>query len=170
MRRVNHLIKNDYGEHNHLVSTIADAAQHMAGQKILCKLDCSHLACHCIPMADEQSVQLLSFSFCSGIFAFLRLTQGLNSSLSAFTSIVREHLDLLVKRTGVLSKLMTFELQHTPPEELNKNLELVFQRLDKTGLKFSVEKCDNGQKETELLCKTISSTGIVFIEKRVTDF
>ena len=34
LRRINHLIKNDYGEHNHPVTTIADAAQHMAGKSI----------------------------------------------------------------------------------------------------------------------------------------
>ena len=62
LRRINHLIKNDYGEHNHPVTTIADAAQHMAGKKYFCKLDCSQ-AYHCIAMADEQSVQLLSFNF-----------------------------------------------------------------------------------------------------------
>ena len=30
LRRINHLIQNDYGENNHGVTTIADAAQHMA--------------------------------------------------------------------------------------------------------------------------------------------
>ena len=29
LRRINHLIKNDYGEHNHPVTTVSDAAQHM---------------------------------------------------------------------------------------------------------------------------------------------
>ena len=34
LQRINHLIKNDYGEHNHPVTTVSDAAQHMAGKKI----------------------------------------------------------------------------------------------------------------------------------------
>ena len=34
LRRINHLIKNDYGEHNHHVTTISDAAQHMAEKQI----------------------------------------------------------------------------------------------------------------------------------------
>ena len=38
LRGINHLIKNDYGEHNHLVTTIADAAQHMAGKNTFAKL------------------------------------------------------------------------------------------------------------------------------------
>ena len=41
LRRINHLLKNDYNQHNHPVTTIADAAQHMAGKKYFCKLDCS---------------------------------------------------------------------------------------------------------------------------------
>ena len=32
LRRINHLIKNDYGEHNHPVTTIAYAAQDMSGK------------------------------------------------------------------------------------------------------------------------------------------
>ena len=32
LRRINHLIKNDYNEHNHPVSTLEDA-EHMAGEK-----------------------------------------------------------------------------------------------------------------------------------------
>ena len=58
---------------------------------------------------------------------------------------------------------------HTP-EELIDNLELVFQQLDKAGLKLSMGKCEFRQKQIEYLVKTISSTGIAPIEKRVTDF
>ena len=49
--------QNDYGEHNHPVTTIADAAQHIAGKQHFCKLDCSQANLH-IPMVDEQSIQL----------------------------------------------------------------------------------------------------------------
>ena len=41
LRRINHLLKNDYNQHNHPVTTMADAAQHMAGKRYFCKLDCS---------------------------------------------------------------------------------------------------------------------------------
>ena len=59
LRRINHLIKHRYKEHNHLGATISDAAQHMAGKKFFCKLDCSQ-AYHWIQMADEHSVELVS--------------------------------------------------------------------------------------------------------------
>ena len=58
---------------------------------------------------------------------------------------------------------------HTP-EDLITNLELVFQQLDKAGLKLSMGKCEFGQKQIENLGKTTSSTGIATIEKRVIDF
>ena len=48
-------------------------------------------------MADDQSIQLLSFNFGSRTFAFLRLAQGLNRSLSAFTLVVRQYLDTFFK-------------------------------------------------------------------------
>ena len=125
LRRINHLIKNDYGEHNHPVTTVSDAAQHMAGKKFFCKLDCSQ-AYHCIPMADEQSIQLLSFNFGSRTFAFLRLAQGLNRSLSAFTSVVREYLDPLVNADRCAQYVDDIGITANTPDELIENLELVF--------------------------------------------
>ena len=40
-------------------------------------------------MADEQSVQLLAFTFVGQTFAFERLEQGLKRSLLAFISTIR---------------------------------------------------------------------------------
>ena len=79
LRRINHLIKHDYREHNYPVTMISDAAQHMAGKKYFCKLDCSQ-AYLFIQMADEQSVQ----------FTNHRLAQVLKRSLTAFTILIRE--------------------------------------------------------------------------------
>ena len=121
-------------------------------------------------MADEQSVQLLSFNFGSRIFAFLRLAQGLSRSLSAFTSVVREYLDPLVKADRCAQYVDDIGLAAHIPEELIDNLELVFQQLDKAGLKLSMGECEFGQKQREYLGKTISSTVIAPVEKLVTDF
>ena len=140
LRRINHLIKNDYGEHNHPETLIADAAQHMAVKKYFCKLDCSQ-AYHCIPMADAQSVQLSSFNFGSRSFAFLLLAQGLNRSMSAFTSLVREYLDPLVKAERCAQNVDDIGIAAHTTEGLIPNLELVFQQLDKAGLKLSMGKC-----------------------------
>ena len=41
LRNINRLIADDYINNNHVVSTLTDAAQHMAGKHLFCKLDCS---------------------------------------------------------------------------------------------------------------------------------
>ena len=41
LRKINNLISDDYININHPVSTLTDAAQHMAGKKLFCELDCS---------------------------------------------------------------------------------------------------------------------------------
>ena len=50
-RKINTLIADDYTNKNHPVSTLSDAAQHLAGKSVFCKLDCSQ-AYHCLQMAD----------------------------------------------------------------------------------------------------------------------
>ena len=82
--------------------TFPDAAQHMAARNHFCNLDCSQ-AYNCIQMADEQSVNLLSFNFGSQTFAYQRLNQCLNRSLTAFTSVMRDYLDPVLKGTDANS-------------------------------------------------------------------
>ena len=41
LRKINSLIADDYTNNNHPVSTLPDAAQHLAGKSLFCKLDCS---------------------------------------------------------------------------------------------------------------------------------
>ena len=74
LRKINNLITEDYINNNHPVSTLSDAAQHMAGKKFFCKLDCSQ-AYHCLQMTNYQSIQMLAFSFASRTFAYRRLAQ-----------------------------------------------------------------------------------------------
>ena len=69
LRKINYLISDDYIINNHPVSTLTDAAQHMAGKKLFCKLDCSQ-AYHCLQMADRRSIEMLAFHFASRTFAY----------------------------------------------------------------------------------------------------
>ena len=96
LRKINNLISDDYINHNHPVSTLTDAAQHMAGRKLFCKLDCSQ-AYHCLQIANQRSIEMLAFNFASRTFAYRRLAQGLSRSLSAFSSFMREYLDKVIK-------------------------------------------------------------------------
>ena len=95
LRKINALIADDYINNNHPVSTLSDA-QHLAAKKLFCKLDCSH-AYHCLQMADQRSVELLASNFASGTFAYRRLAQGLSRAVSAFSRIMREYLDSVIK-------------------------------------------------------------------------
>ena len=63
LRRINHLIKHGTTRRSTtIVTTITHAAQHTVGKIYFCKLDCSQ-AYHCLQMADQQSMQTLSFNF-----------------------------------------------------------------------------------------------------------
>ena len=53
LRKINALISDDYINNNHPVSTLSDAAQHLAGKKLFCKSDCSQ-AYHCLQMAHQS--------------------------------------------------------------------------------------------------------------------
>ena len=83
LRKINSLIAGDYTNNNHSVSTLSDAAQHLAGKSLFCKIDCSQ-AYHCLHMADQRSVELLAFNFASRTFVYKRLAQGLSRSVSGF--------------------------------------------------------------------------------------
>ena len=96
VRKINSLVVDDYTNTNHPVSTLSDAAQLLAGKSLFCKLDCSQ-AYHCLQMADQRSVEMLAFNFASRTFAYKRLAQGLSTSVSAFSSSMREYLDPIVK-------------------------------------------------------------------------
>ena len=53
LRKTNALMSDDYINNNHLISTLTDATQHLAGKKLFCKRDCSQ-AYHCLQMADHN--------------------------------------------------------------------------------------------------------------------
>ena len=95
-RQKNTLLADDYINNNHPVSTLTDAAQHMAGNNFFCENDCSH-AYHCLETADEYPIKLLAFNFASTTLAYRRLAQGLSCCLSAFWSFIAKYLDPVIK-------------------------------------------------------------------------
>ena len=50
------------------VSTLTDAAEHMVGNNLFCKLDCPQTY-HFLQMADQRFVEMLAFKFASRTFA-----------------------------------------------------------------------------------------------------
>ena len=92
LRRVNHLLKNDYVNANFPISNNADTTNHFARETLFTKLDCSE-AYHCVQTSDDLSVQLLAFNFSLRTYAYKCLAQGLGKSVTGFSSFIRHYFD-----------------------------------------------------------------------------
>ena len=163
LRRINTLIADDYTNKNHPVSTLSDAAQHLAEKSLFCKLDCSQ-AYHCLQMADQRSVadqrRWLEFNFVSRTFAYKRLAQGLNRCVSAFSSFMREYLDPVVKADQCAQYLDDIGIAANDATDLTRNIRAVFKCICRAGLKLTIEKCHFGVRQVEFLGRTNSSEGV----------
>ena len=146
LRRINHLIRHDYDNHNFPIATLADVNAHLAGKKYFAKLDCSQ-AYHVLQMADPLSVQLLAFNFLSRTFAYLRLAQGLSRSVSAFSSFMRKYLYPCIVADQCFQYVDDLGTAGKTFEEFIVNLEAIFQCVQKTGLRLTPSKCEFGLKE-----------------------
>ena len=157
--KINSLIADDYTINNHPVSTLSDAAQHLAGKSLFCKLDCSQ-AYHCLQMADQRSVEMLAFNFASRTFAYKRLAQGPSRSVSAFSSFMREYLDPVVKADQCAQYVDDIGIAANNDKDLTRNIRTVFQCIRNAGLKLTTEKCHFGVRQVEFLGRTFSSEGV----------
>ena len=159
LRKINSLIAGDYNNNNHPVSTLSDAAQHLAGKSLFCKLDCSQ-AYHCLQMADQRSVEMLAINFASRTFAYKRLAQVLSRSVSAFSSFMREYLDLVVKTNQCAQYVDDIGIAANNATDLSQNIRAVFKRVRQAGLKLTIGKRLFGVRQVEFLGRTISPEGI----------
>ena len=156
LRKINTLIVDDYTKNNHPVSTLSDAAQHLAGKSLFCKLYCFQ-AYHCLQMAEERSVEMLAFNFVSRSFAYKRHAQGLSRSASAFSSFMREYLDPVVKADQCIQYLVAIGIAANNATDLTRNIRAVFKCIRQAQLKLTIEKCHFAVRQVELLGRTISS-------------
>ena len=159
LRKMNNLIADDYTNNNHPVSTLSDAAQHLAGKSLFCKLDCSQ-AYHCLQMADQRSVEMLAFNFASRTFTYERLAQGLSRSVSAFSSFMREYLGPVVKADQCAQYVDDIEIAANNATDLTRNFRAVFKCIRQAGLKLTIKKCHFGVRQFGFLGRTISPEGI----------
>ena len=118
-------------------------------------------------MADQQSIERLAFNFESRTFAYRRLAQGLNRSLSAFSSFLREYLDPVIRADQCAQYVDDIGIAANTPEQLIKTLQAVFQCLLKAGLKLSMAKCHSGVQEVDFLARTITTNGVALKNKRL---
>ena len=159
LRKINSLIADDFTNNTHPVSTRSDAAQHLAGKLLFCKLDCSQ-AYHCLQMADQRSVEMLAFSFASRTFAYKRFTQSFSRSLSVFASFMREYLDPVFKADQCAQYVHDIGIAAIIGTDLTRNIRTVFKCIRQAGLKLTIEKCHFGVRQIEFLGRTISPEGI----------
>ena len=111
--KIKNLIPVVYVKNNIPVSTLSDAAKHLAGKSLFFKLNCLH-ACHCFQMANQRSVERLAFILARRTFAWRRLAQGVNRSVSAFKTSCVSTWTQLSKLNNVLSTWTVLELMPTP--------------------------------------------------------
>ena len=155
LRKTNSLIVDDYTNNNHPVSTLSDAAQHLAGNSLFCKLDCCQ-AYHCLQMADQRSVEMLAFNFASRTFACRRLAQGLSRSVSAFSSFMREYWDPVVKADQCAHYVDDIGITANNAPDLTQKIRAVFKCIRHAGLKLTIEQWHLGVGQVESLGKMIS--------------
>ena len=67
LRKINSLIADECTNNIHPVSTLSKTAQHLAGESIFCKLDCSG-AYHCLQMANQRSLEMPALLLASKSF------------------------------------------------------------------------------------------------------
>ena len=169
LQKINSLVADDYTNNNHPVSTLSDAAQHLAGKSLFSKLDCSQ-AYHCLQMAERRSVEMLAFNFASRTFAYKRLAQGLSRSVSAFSSFMHEYLDPVVKADQCAQYVDDIGIAANNATDLTRNIWAVFKFIRQAGLKATIEKCHFGVRQVEFLGRTISPEGISPQARKIQNF
>ena len=159
LRKINTLIADDNTNKIYPVSTLSEAAQHMAGKSLFCKLDCSQ-AYHCLQMGGQRSVEMLAINFASRTFAYKRLVQGLSRSVSVFSCFMREYLDPVIKAYQCAQCVDDIGIAANNATDLTRNIRAVFKCICQAGLKLTFEKCHFGVRQVVLLGRTISSAGV----------
>ena len=158
LQKNNSLIADNYTNKNHPVSTLPDAAQHMAGKSLFCKLGCSQVY-RCLQMADQLSVERLAFNF-ARTFSYKRLAQGFIRLVSAFSSFRREYLGPVVKADQCAQYVDDIGIAANNATDLIRNIRAVFKCIRQAGLKLKIEKCHFVVRRVDFLGRTISPEGI----------
>ena len=112
-------------------------------------------------MHPVSAIQLRSW-----IFAYKRLTQSLNRSLSLFNGFLREELDPAVKTDICAPDVDDIGITAHTAEKLFKKIEHVFQGNVLAPLKLSMNKHTLGKDELDFLQKTISRQRIALLREK----
>ena len=141
----------------------------MAGQKLFCKLDCSQ-AFQCLQIADQRSIEVLTFNFASRTFAYRHLAQGLSRALSAFSNSVREFVDKVMKADLCAQYVDNIAIAANDADHLIVNLRATFKCIQKAGLKLTMHKCRFGATEIDFFGRIIIPQGVKSQKRKVQNF
>ena len=121
-------------------------------------------------MSDPLSVQIVSFNFASRTYAYTRLAQGLNKSLTGFSSFVRSYLD-----SCLVANLCTQFMDDSACgvgtfEQMVPRLRQIFDCLRKSRLRLTPHKYDFGMSSIIFLGSTITSKGLQPEKQKIQKF
>ena len=159
LRRINHLLRNDYINSNFPISNMSDASNHFACKTLINKFDCSQ-AYHCVQMADDRSVQLLAFNYASRTYAYKCLAQGLSKSVTGFSAFITHYLDPCLAANNCTQYMDDKGSAVKNFDALIPNLRKIFECIRRSGLKLSPGKCEIGTQKIKFLGKYITPDGV----------
>ena len=137
---------------------MSDAINYFSGKNCLRNL--TVLKHTTVQMADVVSVQLLAFSFASRTYAYKCLAQGLNKSVTGFSSFIRHYLDPCLASGNCTQFMDDIGNAVTNFEQLVPSLREIFICIRQSGLKLLPEKCETATDTMKFLGNNISAEGI----------
>ena len=111
-------------------------------------------------MADDLSVQLFAFNFASRTFAYNCLAQGVNKSVTGFSSFVKHYLDPCLAANVCTEFMDDIAAGVNNFNGMIPALRKIFDCLRESGLKLSAHKCEFGTTKIDYLGSTITPNGI----------
>ena len=89
---------------------------------------------HSLQMADQRSFEMLAFNFDSRTFANRRLAQGLSPALSAFSALMREYLDKVIKANQCAQNVNDIGIAVNDAHHIIANLRATFNAFRRQAL------------------------------------
>ena len=111
-------------------------------------------------MADNVSVQLLAFNFASRTYAYKCLAQGLNKSVTGFSSFIRHYLDPCLASGNCTQFMDDIGNAVTNFEQLVPSLREIFICIRQSGIKLPPENWEIATDTMKFLGNNISAEGI----------
>ncbi|XP_064463483.1 uncharacterized protein LOC135374455 [Ornithodoros turicata] len=141
---------------------LQDFTSNLHGAKIFSKIDIMK-AYHQIPVAPEDIIKT-AITTPFGLFEFPRMPFGLRNAAQTFqrfiNCVVRGLPFVFAYIDGIL-------VASSSPQEHERHLRLLFQRLADHGIVVNVAKCEFGVASTEFLGHRVTSEGIAPLEGKV---